>query len=200
MAPDIENALKWLDSGEPAKNRPHKTPAIAFSEGHAIDYIGQNNPGATAAVEGAAALQRKIDHRQAEKAEVAAIYKRYNDNMKAAGTAPTDILKGMDAGEDIYKLFLMAAAALSRTISEPGFYAAVEKKLLAVYGRGLCEPGALDVEIEQTARRLAMLTAAEGRADDEDDQRRIKTAIISHEALIKKLEEMKRKKPANPHE
>ena len=197
MAADIENALKWLDSGEPAKKQPHKTPATAFSEGHAIDYMGQNNPGAAGAVEGAVTLQRKIDQRKAEKAEGSAIYRRYNENMKAAGTATTDILKGIDAGANIYSLFLMAVKALSCTISDTGYYAAVEKKLLAVYGRGLCEPGALEVEIEQAAQRVAMLTAAEGRAEEEADRQRIRGAIASHRALIAKLEEMKKtRKPA----
>ena len=72
----------------------------------------------------------------------------------------------------------------------------MEKKLLAVYGRGLCEPGALEVEIDQAAQRVAMLTAAEDRAEEEADRQRIRSAIASHRALIAKLEEMK--KTRNP--
>ena len=189
MAENLENVLSWLDNSTPAENRPQEMPAERAKQGGTIDNTRQKENAPAGALEGLGELQRKIDVRQAEKAALAAIFTQHSENTKATGKLQTDILKGIEAGENIYKLFLMAARALSMTIGNPGFYSMVENNIIAIYGGGLNEPGALDLEREQASARLERLTAAEAQADNEDDRQRIRKAIIRHRQRIQELEE-----------
>lgn len=193
MADNLQEALSWLDAASPTEKQRTEMPAAPANYAGAIDYTNKKENAPTEALEGLAGLQRKIDQRQAEKATIAAIYKRYNDNIKAANALETEILKGLDAGQNIYKLFLMAAKALSATINDTGFYDMIENKVLAIYGSGLQEPGALELEAGQTRERLEKLIAAAARAENEDDRQRIQKAIASHREAIKKLEAAIRK-------
>lgn len=188
MAGNLENALSWLNISDPAENRPQEKPAERGKQSGVIDNTNKKENAAAGALEGLGGLQRKLDQRQAEKAALAAIFAQHNENTKTTGKLQTDILKGIEAGENIYKLFLMAARALSMTIGNPGFYTMIENNIIAIYGGGLNEPGALDLEKEQTRARLEKLTAAEARAGNEDDRQRIRKAIIRHRERIQELE------------
>ena len=193
MANDLEKALSWLDEGTPQKKEAPKTPVEPRKQAGAIFYTSENTNAAAGEIEALNKLQRKIDKRQGEKAEITAIFKEYQENTKATGILRTDILKGIAAGENIYKLFLLAAEAIARTTNEPGFYSMVEKNLLAVYGEGLAEPGAVEVELTQVQGRLTKLMAAEAQADNEDAAQRIRKAIEAHKAKAAELERIMKK-------
>jgi len=193
MANDLEKALSWLDEGAPQKKEGSKTPVEPRKQAGAMFYTSENTNAAAGEIEALNKLQRKIDKRQGEKAEITAIFKEYQENTKATGILRADILKGIAAGENIYKLFLLAAEAIARTTNEPGFYSMVEKNLLAVYGEGLGEPGAVEVELAQVQGRLTKLMAAEAQADNEDAAQRIRKAIEAHKAKAAELERIMKK-------
>ena len=69
--------------------------------------------------------QREADARQ----RAAAVYRTYQENIKATELLQAEILKGIKAHEDIYTLFLKASKALSLTISNREFYKQIEREL-----------------------------------------------------------------------
>ena len=182
MTDNISEALSWLTEGT-AK------PGDALQSGGEGQGIRKRRSEATEADEGLRKLQRKVDQKHAERLEVAAIYKQYQDNIKACNMLQTEIAKGIKAGENIYKLFLKAAEALSRTVGDRGYYKQIEADLLAIYGNGLGEPGALEIELEQTQTRLTKLTAAEQRETEPTEKDRIQRAIVAHKKKVKEIED-----------
>ena len=193
MANDLEKALSWLDEADPQKKEGSKTPVEPRKQAGAMFYTSENTNAPAGEIEALNRLQRKIDKKHDEKAEITAICREYHENTKVTGALRTDILKGIAAGENIYKLFLLAAEAIARATNDPGYYGMIEKNLIAIYGEGLGEPGAVEVELEQVQGRLNKLMAAEAQADNEDAAQRIRRAIEAHKAHIKKLEGMIKK-------
>lgn len=189
MANDLEKALSWLEDEDTQKEKRAKMPVEPRKQRGTMFYTSENTNAPQSEIEALNKLQRKIDKKQDEKAEISAIFKQYQESTRVTGKLRTDILKGITAGENIYKLFLLAAKAIALATNDPGYYSMVEKSLLAVHGEGLGERGAIEIELSQAQERLKKLMAAESQAESEDAAKRIKRAIEDHKAHIKKLEE-----------
>lgn len=78
-------------------------------------------------------LEREAQHAAEARQRAAAVYKTYQENIKATELLQAEILKGIKAHDDIYALFLKAAKALSLTISNREFYTQIERELPIYY-------------------------------------------------------------------
>jgi len=116
------------------------------------------------------------------------VYRIYQENIKRSGKIQTDILKGVQAGEDIYSLFLKAVEAVSLMTSNPLFRSQIEADIKSIYGRGLQEKAPLQQELQDTQERLQRLTEAEQRETQPDSKERIQRAIKAHRGQIAELE------------
>jgi len=149
-------------------------------------------------VEGLESQQAKQLHLEAvreqeERKRTLEIYREYQQNIKTSSQLQTEILKGARAGEDIYSLFLKACKAISLMTSNTVFYSQLEGDIRAIYGRGLQEAPAIDIELEQVVQRYIKLLEALEREPDGDSKDRIKQAIKAHENRIRELEALKEK-------
>lgn len=118
------------------------------------------------------------------------VYRHYQENIKTSGQLQTDILKGVQAGTDIYSLFLKAAKAISLMTSNSLFYSQIEADTRAIYGAGLNYKPPLQHELQDTQERLQRLLEAEQREQPPDSRERIQRAIEAHRATIERLEDM----------
>lgn len=113
------------------------------------------------------------------------VYRTYQENIKTSGQLQTDILKGVQAGTDIYSLFLKAVKAISLMTSNTAFYSQIEADIKNIYGIGLQLPAPLTLELMDTQERLDRLREAEQR---EPNIGSIKRAITAHQNRIAELE------------
>lgn len=138
-------------------------------------------------------LHLEAAREQEERKRTLEIYREYQQNIKTSSQLQTEILKGARAGEDIYSLFLKAVKAISLMTSNSLFYSQLEGDIRAIYGRGLQEAPAIDIELGQVVQRYIKLLEALEREPDVDSKDRIKQAIKAHENRIRELEALKEK-------
>jgi len=162
-----------------------KTPVDAFSEGDAYKTTNQEQKAATSKIE---SLEREqatgllIQARKEKEAHQKAreIYKIHQESTKRSSQLQSEILKGVQAGENIHRLFLKAVEALSLATGNGLLFRQIKEDLIAIYGQGLQEKPALAIELEEVQTRLQRLTEAEQKTEDTDSKERIKRAIKAH--------------------
>ena len=125
-------------------------------------------------------LQRQADNHAADQERAAAAYKQYQDNIKAAGQLTTDIIKGLNTGQDIHDLFLMAVRAISCMTSDNYIYSHAEETIKTVYGVALGQYKPLQMELAAVEKRLYNLEEAVLWVDQPDEKQRIENAIKWH--------------------
>lgn len=135
-------------------------------------------------------LQREQERRTAAQERALEICREYQDNIKASGSAQTLILKGLQAGENPYKLLLAACDCIGRLTSNRAFKEQARGDIEAIAGKGLLQPDALEIELEGIQSRLAMLTRPELERDPEDSRRRIAAAIRAHRQRAGEIEKL----------
>lgn len=180
------NKLSFAEFTEmPPEKQPSKTPPEPLlGQGKYKSTIEPEKPatGLTEGLEGMAPLQRQADAQKAELERAGAVYREYQSNIKASSQLQTEILKGLQRGEDIYTLFLKAVKAISLMTSNKPFYTQSEGDLIAIYGKGLQQSKPLELELEQLQGRLQRLRDARSREPEADSRARIERAIKAHEA------------------
>ena len=179
---DRLNGLRFADFQE---KQPSKTPTDELLGAEEYKTSAEQEHALKRQIEGLGALQRKADQNKAEIDRNLEVYRTYQENIKRSGQLQTDILKGVQAGEDIYSLFLKAVQAISCMISNKTFYSQVEADLISIYGIGLQQPAPLKLELMDTQKRLDRLREAEQREPNIDS---IKRAITAHQNRIAELE------------
>lgn len=125
-------------------------------------------------------LQRQADQSAAEQERAAAAYRHYQDNIRAAGQFITDIIKGLNTGQDIYDLFLMAAKAISCMTNDNYLYSHAEETIKTVYGVALGQYKPLQMELAAVEERLYNLEESILWVDQPDEKQRIENAIKWH--------------------
>lgn len=135
-------------------------------------------------------LQRAQERRTEEQERALQICQTYQDNIKASGSAQTFILKGIQAGENPYKLLLAACECIGRLTSNRAFKEQASADIEAIAGKGLLQPDALEIELEGIQRRLEMMTRPELEAEPEDSRRRIDAAIRAHRQRAGEIEKV----------
>lgn len=135
------------------------------------------------------ALQIKVDRKKDDIMRCREVYKQYQQNISKSGQLLTEIRKGILSGKNIYILFLLAIQAISLMTSNQMFYYEVEKNIQVIYGRGLQEPSALELELVETQNRLNKLNDALAREQDSDCLTRIGMAVEEHKRSIFELQQ-----------
>lgn len=146
-----------------------------------------------------------LDRERQERENNRQMYARYQQNIKRAGTLRSDIVKGIQAGEDPAILLLKAVECISLMTGDTAIYSQSKEDLLGVYGRGLHNPEVLRLELEEAQSRLALLTkqaqsdttqaqrsasrdTAETATMQATQEQRTQRAIEAHRRLIEALE------------
>lgn len=189
------NNLSFMDfRGTPPEKQPSKTPTtptepILEPEEYKATLEMENAlEGQINGLHGIPILQRQADNNKAEKERALAVYREYQENIKTSSQLQTDILKGAKRGEDIYSLFLKAVKAISLMTSNTVFYSQLNDDIRAIYGAGLQEAPALEIEREQVVGRYVKLLEALEREPEGDSKQRIRQAVKAHENRIRELE------------
>jgi hypothetical protein len=147
--------------------------------------------GLTEGLKGIEILQRQADANKEEKERVIEVYREYQENIKLSGQLQTDILKGVNRGENIYSLFLKAIQAISLMTSNTVFYSQINNDIRAIYGAGLSEKKTLEMELREVQKRLQRLKEARQRnTEPADSLQRIEKAIQAHEEKIADIESL----------
>lgn len=134
------------------------------------------------------ALQRKADNRHKQLEDSARFLKEYQHNKRLTTELVAEINKGVQQGIDIYDLFLKAIEALALATNDTALYKRTRDNLKAIYGIGLKEPRAVELEKEDTQRRLERLIESLEEASDISDQLRLKRAIQAHKKRLETLQ------------
>lgn len=137
-----------------------------------------------------APLLREQERRTAAQERALEICRTYQDNIKASGSAQTFILKGLQTGENPYKLLLAACDCIGRLTSNRAFEGQARADIEAITGKALLQPDALTIELEGIQSRLAMLTRPELEREPEDSRRRIAAAIRAHRQRAREIEKI----------
>lgn len=133
----------------------------------------------------------RLDYEQERATKTLEVYAAYQSNIRRSASIPLQILKGIQNGEDVYRLLLKACDAISLMTNDAVFYKEVEENIIAIHGLGFLKPAPLGAEREATAERLERLRVAYGRTDiDPSRKQRIKQGIDAHESYIKTLSEL----------
>lgn len=143
----------------------------------------RHEPQQIGAAAAALPLRQQQERERAAAAAAAAVYKEYQENIKRGESLRTGIIKGLEAGENPYKLLYMAAECIGCMMGETKVFAATVKDLIKeVYGDALQEPRATVLELEEVRARLAML-----RRPDLKRTRNINAAIMAYERREREL-------------
>ena len=134
-------------------------------------------------------LQRQADQSAADQERAAAAYRHYQDNIRAAGQLTTDIIKGLNAGQDVHDLFLMAVKAISCMTNDNYLYSHAEETIKTVYGVALGQYKPLQMELAAVEERLNNLEESILWVDQLDEKRRIENAIKWHRQRQSEIKE-----------
>lgn len=134
------------------------------------------------------ALQRKADNRHKQLEDSARILKEYQHNKRITNELVAEITKGLQQGIDIYDLFLKAIEALALTTNDPDLMARSKEAIQSIYGVGLRKTRALEIEKQETQKRLKRLIESLEEASDISDQLRLKRAIQAHKKRLETLQ------------
>lgn len=140
--------------------------------------------------DGLGRLQQEADKNGGDLQRARDVYNEYQHNILAASEAKNAILKGIDKGESLCALLLLAAEAIARTTNDSVFASVVKRKLVEVRGLGLGDPEALDVERQAIEQRLDNLRAALERERGTEQESGIKWAIRAHEQERQRIEKL----------
>ena len=136
----------------------------------------------------AQALQGKADNRQKQLEDSARVLKEYQNNKRLTNELVAELTKGLQQGIDIYDLFLKAVEALALATNDTALFKRTSDNLKAIYGIGLKETRALEIEKQETQKRLKRLIESLEEASDISDQLRLKRAIQAHKKRLETLE------------
>ena len=138
-------------------------------------------------------LHKKREAQRAENARSLAICQEYNANRAKSGQLTAEILKGLNAGESPYILLIKAAECIGLLTGETRVFSqSVKDKITEIYGQGLTDSRALEIELADVRQRLAMLTRPEL-----EQTANIKNAVRAHkerEQQILSLQEKRLKR------
>lgn len=138
--------------------------------------------------EGVRQLQRIADDNKLYSDRYAEMCKEIQRNIILSSSLQTEILKGVKAGEDIYRLFLKACKAISGMTGSDVFYNQIVGDASAVYGKGMLSAIPIKEELQATQTRVERLRTAAENEKDLAVKSRIEKAIAEHELKIAELE------------
>lgn len=139
------------------------------------------------AFNGLASLQKEADKQKAVIDGARAVYREYQENIKKSAKEQIEILKGLKEGNNIYILFLKAIEIIGTLTNNGVILEQAQEDIKSIYGIGLEEAGAKEIEIEEIKKRLEKLKKAFNEEHNKDIADNIKRAIEAHKAKINRL-------------
>ena len=133
-------------------------------------------------------IVKKQREQQEAEARAAAVYKEHQENIHKAGQLRTDILRGLQQGENSYNLLLQAMQCISFMTGDTVFYTQGKDIIQAVHGIGLKQAAAAEIELQEVQQRLKLLSRPELQKEPENNRRRINNAIKQHKDRIAQLQ------------
>lgn len=116
--------------------------------------------------------------------------KRLQEATKAAESGKITILKGLQTGEDVHRLFLVALDTISRASDDAAFRVQTIGLLRTVYAGAFGNVPALRDELEAVEGRTERLRAYLSREDiDQRDREIARRALAEHERKAAQLRE-----------
>lgn len=165
------------------------TEATANEEGNLALSPEKPATGQNTAPQGELVHSHRLDQEKLERERTREMYATYQENIKRAGELRSNILKGLQAGEDPIALLLQAIKCISLMTGDTVIYTQSKADILAIYGWGLGEPEPLQRDLEDAQRRLQSLQRAVNEEGvPELERERLQNAIKAHRELIKSLE------------
>lgn len=129
-------------------------------------------------------LEREQARQRADQQNALAVYKAYQEAIHRAGQLESEILQGLQRGENIAALFLKAIKAYSLAIGNDAAYSIISDTLLTVYGQALHDEAAAAMCADAIRSRLERLQQAAETATDSAERSRIQQAIRAHEKRL----------------
>lgn len=116
--------------------------------------------------------------------------KRLQEATKATESGKITILKGLQAGEDVHRLFLVALDTISRASDDAAFRVQTIGLLRTVYAGAFGNVPALRDELEAVQKRTERLRAYLAKGDiSERDREAARRALAEHERKAAQLRE-----------
>lgn len=106
------------------------------------------------------------------------VYKRYQEAIRTSEQARAAITKGLQAGENPYKLLLTAADCIGKLTGDTVFSSSAHDTILLLYGEVMGDPNALEIELDEVETRLEHLRRYQA---DHAGELRVQGAIRAHE-------------------
>lgn len=174
-----KNTSQTPEEGTKTENtgRDIKTSINALNEG-----IGAFN--------GLASLQKEADKQKAVIDGARAVYREYQENIKKSAKEQIEILKGLKEGNNIYILFLKAIEIIGTLTNNGVILEQAREDIKSIYGIGLEEAGAKEIELEEIKKRLEKLKKAFNEEQNKDIADNINRAIEAHKAKINRLSDI----------
>lgn len=132
-------------------------------------------------------LEWEQEAQRAAQAQAVEVYKEHQENIRKIGQLNTEILKGLQSGENLAILFLKAVKAMTLCTGNKAEYDIIESTLLAVYGIGLHDKEVVSISIDAVQNRLDRLKKALTEVDNSNERSRIEQAIQAHQKLLEQL-------------
>ena len=134
-------------------------------------------------------LELEQEAQRAAHAQMVEVYRTYQDNIRKVGQLDTEILKGLQNGENLAILFLKAVKAMTLCTGNKAEYDIIESTLLSVYGAGLHEKEVVSISIDAVQSRIDRLKKALTEVTDSNDRSRIEQAIQAHQKQLEQLKQ-----------
>lgn len=150
---------------------------------------GADNAPAAPAVDPAAAPENYAQRKQREQDLTKQILAERQDAIARTEILTSDIMRGLKEGQNPVRLLLMAIEAVSLATGNSVLYDQAKERISAVYGQGLHDKDALEIEIAETRKRLDRLKEAQ----KEDylttrDRVNIREAIRAHTEALARMQ------------
>lgn len=120
-------------------------------------------------------------------AKATEVYRTHQENIHKVGQLNTEILKGLQNGENLAILFLKAVKAFTLCTGNQAEYDSIESTLLSVYGTALHDKEVVALSADAVQSRLDRLEKALTEVDDRDERSRIEQAIQAHQKQLEHL-------------
>lgn len=133
-------------------------------------------------------LQREADRRKLERDKYLQGLADYQEAIQRAGGLRSEILHGIQQGDDPLSILLKACECISKQTGEAQFYRQAKEDIHTIYGKVLGNPYPLQQELTETWERLDRLIQAEAQEDEPAQKRRLQEAIRQHRKKIQQLE------------
>lgn len=122
-------------------------------------------------------------------AQAVEVYKEHQENIRKVGQLNTEILKGLQSGENLAILFLKAVKALTLCTGNKADYDIIESTLLAVYGTALHDEEVVSINADAVQSRLDRLRKALTEVTDRNERSRIEQAVQVHQKQLDRLKQ-----------